>query len=64
MRKSFDALLGLVRNELQRNLTSGELNFTAPRVQAGSGVVKRPEFVPIIEGIQVKSSTQKVRYQL
>ena len=94
MRRSFDALSGLVRNELQRNPTSGEVylfvnrsrscikllhwesggfvlyykrlekgTFTAPGTQAGSGVLKWPELVLMIEGIQVKSSMQKVRYQ-
>ena len=37
--------------------------FTTPRMQTGSGVLKWPELVLMIEGIQVKSSTQKVRYQ-
>ena len=95
MRKSFDALSGLVRNELQRDPASGEVyvfvnrsrncikllhwesggfvlyykrleqgTFASPRMQAGSGVLKWPELVLMIEGIQVKSSTQKVRYQL
>ena len=94
MRKSFDALSGLVRNELQRDPACGEVyvfinrsrncikllhwesggfvlyykrleqgTFTTPRVQPGSGVLKWPELVLMIEGIQVKSSTQKVRYQ-
>lgn len=95
MRKSFDALSGLVRNELQRDPASGEVyvfinrsrncikllhwesggfvlyykrleqgTFTSPRMQPGSSVLKWPELVLMIEGIQVKSSTQKVRYQL
>ncbi|MBW3545574.1 MAG: IS66 family insertion sequence element accessory protein TnpB [Bacteroidetes bacterium] len=95
MRKSFDALCGLVRNELDRDPASGEVyvfvnrcrncikllhwesggfvlyykrlekgTFTSPRMQAGSGILKWPDLVLMIEGIQVKSSTQKVRYQL
>lgn len=95
MRKSFDALSGLVRNELQRDPASGEVyvfvnrsrtcikllhwesggfvlyykrlekgTFTTPKLQAGTDVLKWPELVLMIEGIQVKSSTQKVRYQL
>jgi transposase len=95
MRKSFDALSGLVRNELQRDPASGEVyvfvnrsrncikllhwesggfvlyykrlekgTFTAPRMQAGSSVLKWPDLVLMIEGIQVKSSIQKVRYEL
>ncbi|AHM61261.1 transposase, IS66 family protein [Flammeovirgaceae bacterium 311] len=95
MRKSFDALSGLVRNELQRDPASGEVyvfvnrsrscikllhwesggfvlyykrlergTFTAPRMQVENGVLKWPELVLMIEGIQVKSSIQKVRYQL
>ena len=94
MRKSFDALSGLVRNQLQRNPASGEVyvfvnrnrncikllhwesggfvlyykrlekgSFTAPKLQAGSLVLKWPELVLMIEGIQVKSSVQKQRYQ-
>ena len=95
MRKSFDALSGLVRNELQREPASGEVyvfvnrsrncikllhwesggfvlyykrlekgTFTAPVIQAGSTTLKWPELVLMIEGIQIKSSIQKVRYQL
>lgn len=95
MRKSFDALSGLVRNQLQRDPASGEVyvfvnrsrncikllhwesggfvlyykrlekgTFTIPKMQVGSGVLKWPELVLMIEGIQVRSSTQKVRYQL
>lgn len=95
MRKSFDALSGLVRNELQRDPTCGEVyvfvnrsrncikllhwesggfvlyykrlekgTFTSPKLQSESGVLKWPELVLMIEGIQVKSSIQKVRYQL
>ena len=95
MRKSFDALSGLVRNELQRDPASGEVyvfvnrsrncikllhwesggfvlyykrlekgTFTAPGMKAGSTTLKWPELVLMVEGIQVKSSIQKVRYQL
>jgi transposase len=94
MRKSFDALSGLVRDQMQRDPTSGEVyvfvnrsrncikllhwesggfvlyykrleqgTLTSPRMQAGSGVLKWPELVLMIEGIQVKSSVQKRRYQ-
>ena len=94
MRKSFDALSGLVRNELQRDPASGEVyvfvnrsrncikllhwesggfvlyykrlekgTFTTPRMLAGNPVLKWPELVLMIEGIQVKSSIQKQRYQ-
>ena len=95
MRKSFDALSGLVRDQLQRDPASGEVyvfvnrsrtcikllhwesggfvlyykrlekgTFTAPGMKAGSTTLKWPELVLMIEGIQVKSSIQKVRYQL
>ena len=95
MRKSFDALSGLVRNELQRDPGNGEVfvflnrkktcikllhwesggfvlyykrlekgTFTAPGTQQGNTVLRWSELVLMIEGIQVKSSIQKVRYQL
>lgn len=95
IRKSFDALSGLVRNELQRDPGNGEVyvfikrkstcikllhresggfvlyykrlekgTFTAPGMKAGSTTLRWPELVLMIEGIQVKSSVQKVRYQL
>ena len=95
MRKSFDTLSGLVRNELQRDPASGEVyvfmnrsrtcikllhwesggfvlyykrlekgTFTAPSLQAERPALRWPELVLMIEGIQVKSSVQKVRYQL
>lgn len=94
MRKSFDALSGLVRNQMQRDPTCGEVyvfvnrsrtcikllhwesggfvlyykrlekgTFTAPKLQVGSRILKWPELVLMIEGIQVKSSIQKPRYQ-
>lgn len=95
MRKSFDALSGLVRNELGRDPTNGEVfvflnrsrncikllhwesggfvlyykrlekgTFTPPLLEGKNTVLRWPELVLMIEGIQVKSSIQKARYQL
>ena len=95
MRKSFEALSGLVRNELGRDPTNGEVfvflnrsrncikllhwesggfvlyykrlekgTFTPPLLKGKNTVLRWPELVLMIEGIQVKSSIQKARYQL
>lgn len=95
MRKSFDALSGLVRNELGRDPTNGEVfvflnrsrncikllhwesggfvlyykrlekgTFTPPLLEGENTMLRWPELVLMIEGIQVKSSIQKARYQL
>jgi transposase len=95
MRKSFDALSGLVRNELGRDPTNGEVfvflnrsrncikllhwesggfvlyykrlekgTFTPPLLDGKNTALRWPELVLMIEGIQVKSSIQKARYQL
>jgi transposase len=94
MRKSFDALSGLVRNELGRDPTNGEVfvflnrtrtcikllhwesggfvlyykrlekgTFTPPLPEGKNTALRWPELVLMIEGIQVKSSVQKARYQ-
>ena len=95
MRKSFDALSGLVRNDLGRDPTNGEVfvflnrtrtcikllhwesggfvlyykrlekgTFAPPLLEGENTVLRWPELVLMIEGIQVKSSIQKARYQL
>lgn len=94
MRKSFDGLTGLVRNELNRDPGSGEVlvflnrsrthikllhwesggyvlyykrlekgTFSPPQSLDGNGVLRWPELVLMIEGIQVQQSIQKPRYQ-
>lgn len=94
IRKSFNGLSGLVRNELGRDPTSGEVfvflnrrrtlikllhwesggyvlyynwleqgTFTPPRLGENHTVVRWPELVLMIEGIQVQKSRQKPRYQ-
>src|SRR5690625_4756482 len=93
MRKSFNGLSGLVRNELGRDPASGEgfvfLNrggvpikllhweaggdvlyckrveqgtFNPPPWAEGRSVNSWPELVLMIEGIQVQTSRQKLRY--
>lgn len=93
MRKSFNGLSGLVRNQLGRDPTNGEVfvflnrkrthikllhwehggfvlyykrlekgTFTPPVLDPGKTVVRWPQLVLMIEGIQVQSSRQKVRY--
>ena len=37
--------------------------FTPPTIQAGTTVVRWPELVLMVEGIQVQTSRQKPRYQ-
>lgn len=94
MRKSFDGLTGLVRNELDRDPGSGDVfiflnrtrthikllhwenggyvlyykrlekgTFTPPKSIDENGVLKWPELVLMIEGIQVQKSIQKPRFQ-
>lgn len=94
MRKSFNGLSGLVRNELGRDPTSGEVfvflnrkrthikllhweyagfvlyykrlekgTFTPPQLSDDQSVMRWPELVLMIEGIQVQASRQKLRYQ-
>lgn len=94
MRKSFDGLTGLVRNELDRNPGSGDVfvflnrsrthikllhwesggyvlyykrlekgTFTPAKIINENGMLKWPELVLMIEGIQVQKSIQKPRYQ-
>lgn len=93
MRKSFDALSGLVRSELERDPANGEVfvflnrsrtfikllhwegggfvlyykrlekgTFAPPALEEKSTSLRWPALVLMIEGIQVKSSTQKLRY--
>jgi len=93
MRKSFNGLSGLVRNELGRDPASGEVfvfinrrrthikllhwehggfvlyykrlekgTFTPPVLEAAQTVLRWPELVLMVEGIQVKSSRQTPRY--
>jgi len=94
MRKSFDGLSGLVRDELGRDPAGGDarvfLNrrrthlkllhwepggfvcyykrleegtFTPPEVEGEQPVVRWPELILMIEGIQVERSVQKRRYR-
>ncbi|MDZ7693880.1 MAG: IS66 family insertion sequence element accessory protein TnpB [Balneolaceae bacterium] len=94
MRKSFDGLSGLVRAELDRDPTSGDVfiflnrrrthlkllhwesggfvlyykrleegTFTPPEVEGDQPVVRWPELVLMVEGIQVQRSVQKQRYR-
>lgn len=94
MRKSFDGLSGLVRAELGRDPTSGDVfvflnrrrthlkllhwesggfvlyykrleegTFTPPEADPDRPVVRWPELVLMVEGIQVQSSSQKRRYR-
>jgi len=94
MRKSFNGLSGLVRSELGRDPTSGEVfvflnrrrtllkllhwepggfvlyykrleegTFTPPILQGDHTVVRWPELVLMVEGIQVQRSHQSRRYQ-
>lgn len=94
MRKGFDGLCGLVRNELDREPSSGEVyiflnrnrnllkllhwerdgfviyykrlekgTFTPPMGLSGSGTVRWPDLVLMVEGIEVEKSRQKPRYQ-
>lgn len=90
MRKSFDGLTGLVRNELHRDPGSGDvfvflnrarthiklLHWEAggfvlyyKRLEKGtftrpvSGEFRWSDLVLMVEGIQVKSSVQKRRFQ-
>jgi len=93
MRKSFNGLSGLVRNELGRDPASGEVfvflnrrrthikllhweaggfvlyykrlkkgTFTPPVLVADQTMIRWPELVLMVEGIQVQSSRQKARY--
>lgn len=93
MRKSFDGLSGLVRSELGRDPTNGEVfvflnrrrthlkllhweaggfvlyykrlekgTFTPPPLAREQTVVRWPELVLMVEGIQVHDSRQKPRY--
>lgn len=93
MRKSFDGLSGLVRNELGRDPSHGEVyvflnrtrtyikllhweaggfvlyykrlekgTFTPPVMEGTQTVLRWPELVLMIEGIQVKKSIQKPRF--
>ena len=93
MRKSFNGLSGLVRSELGRDPTSGEVfvflnrrrtllkllhweaggfvlyykrleegTFTLPVGQGDQTVVRWPELVLMVEGIQVQQSRQARRY--
>ena len=97
MRKSFDSLAGLVRNELGREPLRGEVyvflnrtrsfikllhwedggfvlyykrleqgTFTLPiRQEEGSSfTINWPEFVLMVEGIEVKNYIQKQRYKV
>ncbi|MDZ7695331.1 MAG: IS66 family insertion sequence element accessory protein TnpB [Balneolaceae bacterium] len=94
MRKSFDGLSGLVRDQLGRDPASGDVfvflnrrrthlkllhwetggfvlyykrleegTFTPPEVVPGRPVVRWPQLVLMVEGIQVQRSVQKRRYQ-
>jgi transposase len=94
MRKSFNGLSGLVRSELGRDPTSGEVfifvnrrrtlikflhfepggyvlyykrleqgTFTLPEIGEHKSGVSWPELVLMMEGIQVQSSRQKLRYR-
>ena len=93
MRKSFNGLSGLVRNELGRDPASGEVfvflnrrrtllkllhweaggyvlyykrleagTFIPPQPAGDQTVIRWPELVLMVEGIQVKSSRQTPRY--
>lgn len=94
MRKSFDGLSGLVRDQLGRDPAGGDVfvflnrrrthikllhwesggfvlyykrleqgTFTPPVVSENQPVVRWPQLVLMIEGIQVERSTQKRRYR-
>lgn len=94
MRKSFDALSGLVRNELGRDPTNGEVfvfvnrsrsclkllhwerggfvlyykrleqgTFAPPRQEGKGTVLRWPELVLMVEGIQVEKSVQRPRFE-
>lgn len=95
MRKSFDGLSGLVRNELGREPASGDVfvflnrsrthlkllhwerggfvlyykrlekgSFSPPVIQQGQTSFSWPQLVLMVEGLTVKKSRQKLRYQL
>ena len=93
MRKSFDGLSGLVRSELGRDPSNGEVfvflnrrrthlkllhwesgglvlyykrlekgTFTPPPPGEGQAVIRWPDLVLMVEGIQVQTSRQAPRY--
>ena len=64
MRKSFNGLSGLVRSELGRDPTGGEVFIFVNRRRTHIKLLHWPDLVMMIEGIRVERSVQLPRYEV